>query len=199
MNKQTGLKIFFIFLPFCFINVFFKFLGHSLAAWACGLTIHHIGYSGIGFGCFINKPVNFFIGSAGILLPLIVGIIFFFLFKKNRKKSKQDNLDIKKWIFVFFSLFWLRPAVSIILYILNKLITIQGFHFIYTEVTVARIGNLPEYFILLILGVLSYYFIYKTIIIISESDRKKLLLGGFPGIIIGTFVWMKLLGPYILP
>lgn len=189
------LIVYLIFLPFVFLLVMSKNIGHIIVALFYNIK-PYIHYSSVGFDCLKDFEVNLAIAIGGVFFVLLIAIVAFVIFI-NRRKGKNNDLSFLDFCLLSIISFWLRPLLLMGAYLLNKLF--PNIKFIITEVTLSSMLNLPEYIVLLILGSISIIFFYKVLHFINKKDLKLLILSGGLGAISGYFLWIKIVGPIILP
>lgn len=117
-------------------------------------------------------------------------------------RRKNKNLPFQKtdWLFTFLSLFWLREPFNLFISISDKVVNGNELYFGGDELSISRGLNFWDGTIPIIMGLIglsiSLIVIFKLIPI---SFRRSFIIGGFIGGPLGYVLWMKILGPIILP
>ena len=141
---------------------------------------------------------NLMIYSGGIIQTIMIGTISFIILLF--KKSKNKPLLIIDWILVFLSLFWLREVFILLSGIIIGFVYNKGSFFNGDEAYVSSLLGIYKGSLSLILGVIgiliSSYIAFK---IIPKKIRLSFIAGGAIGSFIGFFIWMNIVGPYLLP
>jgi len=129
----------------------------------------------------------------------ILGFIALLARKRSRHREPM-TLHSFDWILVYLSLFWLRQPFNFIASILQKLITGKGSYFGGDELKISRHLDLWEGTISLTLAIIGLgVFLYVILKIIPRDKRQNFIIGGFIGASLGYLIWMKVLGPIMLP
>ena len=137
------------------------------------------------------------ISAAGPFQTMLTGTIAFLILLWLKRRSPEPGF--KQWIFIFFSLFWLRQVFNMgsVLagYFKEGVISTRG-----DETTLAASLDLPLLSILLptaLIGTaVSSYIVF---VIIPEKDRKVFIVSAILGGGLGFYLWLILLGPKIMP
>jgi hypothetical protein len=146
----------------------------------------------------INTDNHFWITFGGPFSTMLTGtiglIIIIFIRKKHQFASKLSH-----WVCLFLALFWFRQPTNLISWILSKPINgnskSRG-----DEIRLAKYLDLPNGTIIWITGILGLF--VGGYVILKFVPRDKLitfLISGFLGGISGIILWLKILGPIILP
>ena len=143
---------------------------------------------------------GFWITLGGPLQTIITGtfgLIFLIIYKI--KFIKVDNLSKVGWLLVFLTLFWLRQTANLFVELGNSIITGKTS----TRSDEARLDlhlNFPLLTIEILTGFIGILIlIYVTFNIIPNRQRLTFLLAGILGGISGYILWLKTLGPFIMP
>jgi len=143
---------------------------------------------------------GFWITLGGPLQTIITGtfgLIFLIIFKN--KFIKVDNLSKVGWLLVFLTLFWLRQTANLFVGLGSSIITGKSS----TRSDEARLDlhlNFPLLTIEILTGFIGMLIlIYVTFKIIPNKQRLTFLLAGIFGGISGYILWLKTLGPVIMP
>lgn len=128
-----------------------------------------------------------FTGTIGILLILVI------------KKRYQFASKLSHWLCLFLALFWLRQPANLTSWILSK-----PFNGRYStradEIRLAQYLELPQSSIIWVTGVLGL--MISSVAILKFVPKVKLItfcISGFLGGISGYVLWLKILGPIVLP
>ena len=131
------------------------------------------------------------------MLTGTVGFIFLFVFRK--KYYAADKLRFKQWLLIFSSLFWLRQVANFVTWL--------GGYFIKGKV----FGHGDESGIAYHLGFPNWGIAFLTAFIgaivlalvvfkfIPLKQRFTFIVSGLIGGISGYILWLKLLGPILMP
>ncbi|WP_196885434.1 hypothetical protein [Aureivirga sp. CE67] len=138
-------------------------------------------------------------GPIQTMLTGTLGIVFLFFRRKNIVKFGIKFID---WIFVFLTLFWLRPIFNFLTGVISETLTSRGgvFNGNSDEIKISHYLNLYDGFITILTSLLGLLILsYLFFIIIPRKTRFTLLLSGFFGSLVGYVFWFKILGPVLLP
>ena len=126
-------------------------------------------------------------GSTGLLLIVLIR-------KRHRFASKLSH-----WLCLFLALFWLRQPTNLISWILSK--PFNGRTSMNAdEVKLAKYLELPLGSIIWITGIMGLLIGGFTILKFVPKDKlMTFCIIGFLGGISGFILWLKILGPIILP
>jgi hypothetical protein len=146
----------------------------------------------------INSDNHFSITLGGPFSTMITGTIGFTLIILIRKRHLFAS-KLPHWFCLFLTLFWFRQPTNLISWILSK-----PFNGRYStsadEIRLAKYLGLPDGTIIWITGILGL--IIGGYAILKFVPRDKLmtfLISGFLGGVSGIILWLKILGPIILP
>lgn len=194
-------------------NIFFLSAGFFLASVA-GTLSHEFGHYIVAkwYGCdprisyaftyydcegsdanyawmtFGGPFISMFLGSVGIILLLMSG-----------KNAEKKSYTWRNWCLVFLSLFWLRPVINaatlLLLIFLNGKISDTM-----DEIVIAKSLGWAWWSVLLVFALpgaaASLFVFFKKI---PKDQRSNFILAGIIGGIGGSLLWMKSLGPLLLP
>lgn len=133
------------------------------------------------------------ISCGGPFQTILTGTVGFILLLKYRKK---DNW--KQWLLIYLTLFWTREVFNFLHYFLNS--HILGKNSRGDEMKIAKYYDFPEWSIISIFAIIGFIICSYTIFfIVPKSKRNSFILGGFVGGILGFYLWMKQIGPILLP
>lgn len=145
-----------------------------------------------------NKALYVTIG--GPLQTILTGIIGLFILFLRRKSIQTKGLKIIDWLAVFLGLFWLREIFNLANSFGSELISPDERWFGGDEYYISEDLNLWSGTIPIILGIMglliSVYIVFK---IVPKNLRLTFILSGLIGGISGFIIWMKIIGPMILP
>lgn len=140
------------------------------------------------------------IALAGPLQTIIVGSLGFIWLIVRRNKRKNHHLNTIDYLAIFLSLFWLREVFNPILSIGQAILLNGSSYFGGDEYYIAKFLGLSDGAIALPLALigslLSYIVVYK---IIPKPKRSTFIDAALIGGIMGYILWMKILGPILLP
>ncbi len=198
---------FFLFLNFIFATIIGTIsheFGHYLIAKYLGYTsqIHYefTSWKKTNPNQTTHPIDGFWIILGGPLESMMtgsIGLILLFVFRKSF--NRKSSLNLKQWLIIFLSLFWLRQLANFVtltvkFFITGKysrrcdeLILAHYFHF-HDWVILA----LTAFFAWLVLAIIVFKFI-------PLKQRFTFLTAGFWGGISGYVLWLILLGKYIMP
>ncbi len=147
----------------------------------------------------LNKDI-LYVSLGGPLQTIFTGLMGFVFLVYKRNTLLKNGLKFIDWLFVFFSLFWLRQIFNSTIGIANGLIKRNGIYFGGDEKKISELLNLPIGAISISFGLLGLAIcVYVIFVIIPKRIRFTFLCGGFVGGICGFILWMLFLGPKLLP
>ncbi len=151
----------------------------------------------------LRKKINYeslWVTIGGPAQTIFVGMLGLFLILYRKKQRQFYGFKLLDWISVFLSLFWLREIFNLLVSIGNGVYSQNGKYFGGDEARISRLLDLPEGFIPVVLGVIgltiSCYIIFK---IIPIQKRLTFIVSGLIGGVSGFILWMKIIGPILLP
>ena len=141
---------------------------------------------------------SFWMTMGGTLQTMITGTIGVLLILNIRKRHKYAS-KLSHWLCLFLALFWLRQPTNLTSWIFSK-----PFNGRYStsgdEIRLAKYLELPEGLLIWITGIIGLIVGGYVIIKFVPKDRlKTFVVSGFLGGISGYILWLKILGPIILP
>ena len=146
------------------------------------------------------KLESFLITIGGPSQTILTGLFGLFVLFFRRKYIQNSGLKIIDWLMVFLSLFWLREIFNLVVSVASGLFNGTGILFAGDEAKISKYFELPIGTAPIILGVLgliiSILIIFKVIPI---KLRLTFIISGLLGGIAGFILWMKILGPMVLP
>lgn len=145
-------------------------------------------------------PDSILITIGGPFQTMLTGTIGFILLLFRRKKIQQNGMKILDWIYLFLSLFWLREVFNLATSVSAAILFGKKNYFGGDEKYIAEMLEIPSGSIaipLAIIGLLiSVFVIFK---IIPAKNRLNFILGGLCGGILGFILWLRILGPILMP
>lgn len=136
----------------------------------------------------------------GPFQTIITGTIGFILLLFRRKKIHQNGMKIIDWLYVFLSLFWLREVCNLTMSVSSAILNGTKNYFGGDEKKIALMLEIPKGTIAIPLGIIGFlislFVIFK---IIPSEKRLNFILGGFIGGILGFVLWLRILGPIVMP
>ena len=222
-------SIYLLFIFFTMIGTLSHEGGHFIVARFLGYTPSiHYGYTGIGrnklnkeigsfykryktqiaakknfpeksrFDELIRKSHNdhLWISLGGPLQTMLTGTIGLWLVFRRRtiRHYAATNFD---WLCLFLSLFWLRQPTNMLFWLIHKSfnLTSRG-----DETMLDSLLGLPQGSIILTTGLLGLFFscaaIYFTV---PKNQLVAFCASGVIGGISGYILWLKIIGPIVLP
>lgn len=211
MNKLINLKIdtqllLYLIVAFIFATIIGTLsheYGHFFAAKSIGLDakVHYayVTFSNYNFMEITDfKEILLLLG--GPLQTILTGIIGLCLLFANKSKILLlDKLNLKYWIYVFLSLFWLRQTANFVMYLVGFFIrgTFSGRG---DEIRLAIFFQIPEWSILFITALLGLIItVYVILKFIPINQRLTFILAGLIGGISGYCIWLESVGQLIMP
>jgi hypothetical protein len=136
-------------------------------------------------------------GPVQTMLTGTVGLLLLFLFRKSFQSRQQ--LSFPQWGLIFITLFWLRQtanlAVGLGIFLFKGRLSESG-----DEVELARHWHLPGETISIITGLLGAVVLAIVIFtFIPARQRLTFVIAGLAGGVAGYLLWLKWLGPVIMP
>jgi cation transport ATPase len=144
---------------------------------------------------------NDFITRAwGPLQTMITGSIGFILLIVYRScLFTSTALNIRQWLLIFFSLFWLRQVLNFFLAFVIMLTTGRK-EFYGDEFVLALHLGLPNFTVQIITAIIGVIICCIVVFkFVPSSQRKIFIAAGFVGGVIGYILWMYILGPKLMP
>ena len=143
---------------------------------------------------------SFWITLAGPLQTMITGTIGLLLIVNQRKNIKEaGKLSLKQWLLFFLSLFWLRQvfnfAGGMVVYLFSGSFPVTN-----DEVELAGSLFWPNISISLATALTgSCICLYLFFRVIPPNQRFTFISSALIGGLAGFFLWLRLLGPVIMP
>lgn len=148
-----------------------------------------------------QRQENKWIILGGPLQTMVTGTIGFILLIIYRKKIvRKSSLNIRQWLLIFLSLFWLRQVANAAtgLFIKKPVIGMEGM--IADEIKLAVYYKMPYMSILFGTAVIGLILSVLVIFIfIPARERLTFIAAGFFGGIAGFIGWFFFAGPWLMP
>ncbi len=138
-----------------------------------------------------SKTGELFITIAGPLVQLILAMAGFFWLRRLKKQRLGVELTFQDWLAVILTmnaLRWLR-GLGIPL----------GFSHLADEMIFSQGVGLPRWLLPAFLGIISLPMLIAIIRFLPRGNWLFSILSLLSGGILGAFVWMKFIGPELLP
>lgn len=143
---------------------------------------------------------NLFITTGGPVQTILTGTIGFILLLFRRKKILENGMKILDWLYVFLSLFWLREVCNLTMSVASALLNGKKNYFGGDEKNIALMLEIPKGSIAIPLAIIglciALFVIFK---IIPKEKRLIFISSGFLGGIAGFILWLRILGPIVMP
>lgn len=143
---------------------------------------------------------NLFITIGGPIQTIITGTIGFILLLFRREKILENGMKILDWLYVFLSLFWLREVCNLTISIASAILIGKKNYFGGDEKNIAIMLEIPQGSIAIPLALIglciSLFVIFR---IIPKEQRLLFISSGFLGGIAGFILWLRILGPIVMP
>jgi hypothetical protein len=176
--------------------------GHFIAAKFRGINMKvHYAYTSYIYGVNLRGKDafdRFVITLGGPLQTMFtgtLGLILLYIFKRDA----QSSLNIKQWVLVLLSLFWLRQTANFTLLLVDYLLT-NKYSMRSDEIRLAKYLEFPDWSILVptaLLGIIvSLLVIFKFV---PMYQRFTFIIAGLVGGISGYILWLEIFGKMILP
>jgi hypothetical protein len=203
-DKRLFVKLFFAFIAFTIIGTLSHEFGHFLAAKYYGFHAR-INYAYSYWETYdpneiVSDRTVFFITLAGPLQTMLtgtIGLLLLFVFRNSFRQT--ERLSFKLWTVLFISLFWLRQLANFAVWFGSCVFTGQ-FSQKGDEIKLAHFLRLPGWSIITVTAIISVFVL--TLIFfkfIPIKQRLTFILSGLSGGIAGYYLWLVLLGKYIMP
>jgi len=151
----------------------------------------------------IVKKLNsdrFRIVIGGVLQTILFGSVGFLILLLNLKSIRKNGLRIIDWLFVFLSLFWLREVFNLAVSVFSAFLNNNNTYFLGDESVISEGLNFSSGTAPIIFGiigaVISLIIVFK---IIPIKERVTFIVAGLIGSTFGYLLWMKIVGPFVLP
>ena len=198
LDVRTFLPFTLCFIAFTIIGTLSHELGHLFVAKALGYeTILHYGSMSWNADGPLDETHYFLILCGGTLQTMLTGSIGFALLVQRRHKKRSWGL--LDYFLTYLVLFWSRPVfnviISSVLGFMNSTSLFGG-----DEAKMSLLLDLPEGFFSLLFGTLGVIFCsYTVFILLPKKQRFTFIVSGLYGGLSGYGLWMKTIGPLLLP
>ncbi|MFT3912063.1 MAG: hypothetical protein QM737_21740 [Ferruginibacter sp.] len=201
-DKKLFIVLFFAFIAATVIGTLSHESGHYFTAKYWGYDAR-IGYGYTALACDTTKVraphSGFYITLAGPLQTVITGTIGFVLLIVFRSSFfNKEKLAAWQWLLIFIALFWLRQPANLFTYVLLNIIGEDpggG-----DETSIAYHFQIPEWTIITSTGIIGAAVLLIIILkFIPVKQRLTFIISGLVGGLTGGYLWLGLLGKYILP
>jgi small-conductance mechanosensitive channel len=148
----------------------------------------------------IETKNDFIHRAAGPLQTTLTGSIgFILLFVYRKKIFATQKLNVKQWLLVFCSLFWLREVFNTTMAICSFII-FKDNDFGGDEFILSKHCALPSFTIPIITAIIGIVICLIVIFKFIPTKKRKIFIGaGLVGGTIGFGLWMYILGPILIP
>lgn len=200
-DKRLFIYLVSAFILFTAIGTITHELGHFFVAKLLGYHAsisYAYTYTHFGGTNFVRDQA--LVTAGGILQTIVTGTIGCLLILYFHKKYLFcEKLNIKQWLTIFISLFWLRELFNFMFGIGSYFIT-NELSLRNDEIKLALFFNLPALSFSAPLALLAFFVLcWITLKIIPQKQRFTFLMSLPVGGILGFIFWIKLVGPIILP
>lgn len=198
-------KKLFIWLSVSFIAI--TAAGTLLHESAHYLTAKSLGYAAqlhYGLTTYEGVPENsthsFYITLAGPLQTMLIGtigILFLLVYRKNFQN--KTALSVNQWAIVFTTLFWLRQVMNFAVWMGGYWLN-GNFSDSPDEIRLAQQLELPVWSITCLTAITGLIILAWVFFkFIPDKQKMTFILSGFTGGLVGYVLWLKILGPLLMP
>lgn len=149
------------------------------------------------------NTINFkhlIITVGGPVQTILTGTIGFILLLFRRKKILENGMKILDWLYVFLSLFWLREVCNLTMSVASAILKGKKNYFGGDEKNIALMLEIPKGSIAIPLAFIglciALFLIFR---IIPKEQRLIFISSGILGGIAGFILWLRILGPIVMP
>ena len=136
----------------------------------------------------------------GPMQTCLTGILGLLLLQWRHRKRSISGLGFLDWLAVFLALFWLRQVFNFVVSIGSEMLNPKGSYFGGDEKVISELLNIPEGTVATFLGLIGFLvLIYIVFKVIPSRLRILFIGGGMLGGLVGFFLWMRVVGPIVLP
>lgn len=175
-------------------------LGHLFIAKLLGFKVDlhyaHINWSGRE----ASKIENFWIQLGGPLQTMFTGIIGLFVLIKRRLKNEVNEFNVMDWFWLFLGLFWLRQLSNLISSVSLAILGDEENYFGGDEAIISNLLGFPEGIVPIVTGLIglliSLYLVFR---LLPMKYRFTFINSGIIGGSLGLWLWLKGIGPILLP
>lgn len=146
----------------------------------------------------VESRKRFFFTLGGPSTNILIGSIGFILILWIRRRHAFAITNFH-WLCLFLTFFWMRQPTNLLVWLVKT--PINGNNISNgDEIKLARYLNLPSGSIIWVTGILGLIICgYAILKFVPKDKLYTFLISGFLGGISGYILWLKLLGPIILP
>ncbi len=146
----------------------------------------------------IDTENRFWMTLGGPFTNILVGSIGFMLVIWLRKRDNIASTNFH-WLCLFLTFFWMRQTTNLIAWVVKTPIH-RGTINSGDEIKLAYHLNLPLGSIIWVTGIMGLLICgYAILKFVPKDKLRTFLISGFLGGISGIILWLKILGPIILP
>ncbi len=136
-------------------------------------------------------------GPIQTMLTGTIGFILLFIYRKNFFASQKLNL--KQWLLIICSLFWLREVFNTTMAICSFIIT-KDSDFSGDEFILSQHYSLPSFTFPIITAIIGIVICLIVVFKFIPTTQRKIFIGaGLLGVTIGFGLWMYVVGPSLMP
>lgn len=136
-------------------------------------------------------------GPLQTMLTGTIGLLIMIFYRKTFFTA--TTLNVRQWLFIFLSLFWLRELANCAIMMVTLLFTNKR-EFSSDEVIIAEYFNWHFMSVTVITALVALIIgLVVTFKFVPASQRKTFIAAGFAGGVTGYILWLNILGPIILP
>lgn len=140
------------------------------------------------------------INIGGPVQTIVTGTIGFILLLFRREKILENGMKILDWLYVFLSLFWLREVCNLTMSLASAILIGKKNYFGGDERKIAIMLEIPQGSIAIPLAIIGLCIALFVIFrIIPKEQRLLFISSGFLGGITGFILWLRILGPIVIP
>ncbi len=176
--------------------------GHYIVATSMGykVAINYGSTYWLGYGAYPTSEDYFWFtlgGPVQTMLTGTIGLLLLALFRRSFQSAQR--LSAGQWFIIFIALFWLRQTANMVvgagIYLLTGHLSERS-----DEIKLARYWQLPGETISIITGILGAVVLVIVVFkFIPQQQRVTFVISGLVGGIAGYMLWLKWLGPVIMP
>jgi hypothetical protein len=159
---------------------------------------------GLAYGACLQRAVDrdsLLISLGGPLQTMITGTIgLLWLLWDRRQRTSTDPLGRSGWCAVLLALFWMRQLWNQSWYVLRWLGGTAAAPIGGDEARISQLVGLPVWSMSAATALIGL--IVCAVVVgygVPSPQRRSLLIAGGAGSLLGFWLWMDVLGPYLLP
>jgi len=204
IDQRLFIWLFISFIAATVIGTLTHELGHYLVAESLGYdaTLHYgsTGWQPANPEQAVNSSDGFWILIGGPLETMLTGTIGLVLLFSSRKLfDNVTKLSFGQWFSIFISLFWLRQLANLVgglgLYFVNGTISSHS-----DEIRVAKYLQLPDLSISILTAMIGAIVLAVIIFkFVPNKQRLTFIASGLASGLTGYYLWLVLLGKYLMP